>query len=93
MTEECKRKKNHGDIRMWEREERKHVLDGRRGKKVQNVLEERETTEHIWSGCSEMRERERKKRGEIQNEDGREIGWMKETWKRRDRMEKKSRGG
>jgi hypothetical protein len=27
----------------------------------------------MWNGCSEMRERERKKRGEIQNEDGREI--------------------
>jgi hypothetical protein len=74
---------------MWERGERKQVLDGKRGKKVQNVLEERETTEHMWNGCSEMRERERKERGKIQNEDGREIGWMKETWKRRDKMEKK----
>jgi hypothetical protein len=34
--------------------------------------EERETIEHMWNGCSEMRER-----GEILNEDGREIGWMK----------------
>jgi hypothetical protein len=39
---------------------------------------ERETTEHMWNGCSEMRERERKERGEILNEDGREIRWMKE---------------
>jgi hypothetical protein len=31
-----------------------------------------------------MRERERKERGEILN-DRREIGWMKEIWKRRDR--------
>jgi hypothetical protein len=33
----------------------------------------------------EMRERERegKERGEILNEDGREMGWMKEVWKRR----------
>jgi hypothetical protein len=38
----------------------------------------RETTEHTWNGCSEMRERERKERGEILNEDGREIRWMKE---------------
>jgi hypothetical protein len=35
--------------------------------------EERETIGHMWNGCSEMRERERKERGEIQNEDGREI--------------------
>jgi hypothetical protein len=48
----------------------------------------RETIEHMWNGCSEMRERERKERGEILNEDGREIGWMKEKWNRRDRMEK-----
>jgi hypothetical protein len=32
-------------------------------------------------------ERERKKRGEIQNEDGRKIRWMKEIWKRRERIE------
>ncbi|XP_068900490.1 golgin subfamily A member 6-like protein 25 [Tenebrio molitor] len=40
--------------------------------------EERETIEHMWRGCGEMREREEKERGEILNEDGREIGWMKE---------------
>jgi hypothetical protein len=33
--------------------------------------EERETSEHMWNACSEMRERERKERGEILNEDGR----------------------
>jgi hypothetical protein len=37
---------------------------------------------------SEMRERERKERGEIQNEDGREIKWMKEIWKRKKRIGK-----
>jgi hypothetical protein len=31
---ECKREKNDGEIQMWERKERKQVLDGRRGKKV-----------------------------------------------------------
>jgi hypothetical protein len=41
------------------------------------------------NGCSEMRETERKERGEILNEDGREIRWMKEIWNRRERMEKK----
>jgi hypothetical protein len=36
--------------------------------------------------CSEMREREGKERGEILNEDGREIRWMKELWKRKERI-------
>jgi hypothetical protein len=47
-------------------------LDGRRGKKVQNVLgreREREIIEHMI-------------------EDGREIRWMKEIWNRRERIEK-----
>jgi hypothetical protein len=34
------------------------------------------------------RERERKEQGELLNESGRKIGWVKEIWKRRDRMEK-----
>jgi hypothetical protein len=35
----------------------------------------------MWSGCDEMRERERegKERRKILSEDGREIGWMKEV--------------
>jgi hypothetical protein len=49
---------------------------------------ERETIEQMWNGCSEMRERGRKKRGKILNEDGREIGWIKEVWKMRERIEK-----
>jgi hypothetical protein len=39
--------------------------------------EEKKTIEHIGNGCSEMRERERKERGELLNEDGRKIRWMK----------------
>jgi hypothetical protein len=89
---ECKRKKKDGEFYLWGRGERKWILDGRRGKKVQNVHEERETIEHMWNGCNEMRERERKELGEMQNEDGREIGWKKEIWKRRDRMEKEKGG-
>jgi hypothetical protein len=54
--------------------------------------EERETIEHMWRGCGEMREREEKERGEILSEDGREIGWMKKVWKKRERIEKE-RGG
>jgi hypothetical protein len=38
------------------------------------------------NGCSEMRERERKERGEILNEDGREIRWMEEEGEDRKRM-------
>jgi hypothetical protein len=34
LGRECRRKKNDGEIQMWERGERKQVLDGRRGKKV-----------------------------------------------------------
>jgi hypothetical protein len=48
--------------------------------------EETEMIEYTWSGYGEMRERERKERGEILNEDGREIRWMKEIWKRRERI-------
>jgi hypothetical protein len=40
--------------------------------------EARETITHMRSGCSEIRERERRERGEMLNEDGREIRWMKE---------------
>jgi hypothetical protein len=65
-------------------EERKEVLDRRRRKRCRMCYEERETIEHMWNGCSEMRERERKERGEIQNEDGKEIRWMKEIWKEKE---------
>jgi hypothetical protein len=55
--------------------------------------EERETIEHMWNEYSEMRERKRKERGEIRNEDEKEIKWMQEIWKRRKRMEKERGGG
>jgi hypothetical protein len=35
---ECKSKKNDGEIQMWERGERKQVLDGRRGKKKECAM-------------------------------------------------------
>jgi hypothetical protein len=53
----------------------------------------RETIEHMGNGCSEMGEREGKERGEIPNEDGLDIGWMKEIWKRKERIEKERSGG
>jgi hypothetical protein len=59
-----------------------------REERCRMCYEERETIEHMWDGCSEMVEREEKERGEMQNEDRREIRWMKEIWKRRKRIEK-----
>jgi hypothetical protein len=57
----------------------------RRVKKVQNVLwAERDNRAH-----GEMRESRRKERGEILNEDGREIRWTKEIMEE----EGKDRGG
>jgi hypothetical protein len=35
-----------------------------------------------------MKEKEIKEGGEILNEDGREIGWMKKIWNTTNRMEK-----
>jgi hypothetical protein len=42
--------------------------------------------------CYEERERESKERGEILNEDGREIRWKKEIWKRSERVEMERSG-
>jgi hypothetical protein len=52
----------------------------------------RETIEHMWNRCSEMRKRERRERGEVRREDGREIRWKKDIWKRRERIEKERDG-
>jgi hypothetical protein len=38
LRERVQEKEKDGKIQMWERGERKQVLDGRRGKEVQNVL-------------------------------------------------------
>jgi hypothetical protein len=45
---------------------------GGKERRCRICYEEREAMEHMWNGCSEMRERERKERGEILNGDGRE---------------------
>jgi hypothetical protein len=55
--------------------------------------ERKESEECAMTMRSEIRKTERKERGRILNEDGREIGWMKELWKRRDKMEKERGGG
>jgi hypothetical protein len=62
-----------------ERKREKKKYDG----EIQMCREERETIEHMWSGCGEMREREGKERGEIMSEDGRDIG-MEEGGKDRE---------
>ncbi|KAH0814695.1 hypothetical protein GEV33_008096 [Tenebrio molitor] len=80
-----KQKRREG---MWERgETNKYWIEGEETR-CRMCYEERHTIEHMWNGCREMRERERMQRGEILNEDGREIRWMKEIWKRRERIEK-----
>jgi hypothetical protein len=70
-----------------EERENRYWMEGEE-KKWRMCYGERKTTEHMWNGFSEMREREAKERGEILNEDGREIGWMKEIWKRGERIKK-----
>jgi hypothetical protein len=60
-----------------EERENRYLIEGEeRGCRM--YYEERETIEHMCNGCSEMREGERKERGEMQNEHIREIKWMKE---------------
>jgi hypothetical protein len=48
LGREGAREKNNGEIQMWKRGERKQVLSGSRGKKVQNVLRgERDNRAHL----------------------------------------------
>jgi hypothetical protein len=75
-----------------EERENRCWMDGEE-RRCRMSYEEKEIIEHMWNGCSEMRERERKERREILNEDGREIRWMKEIWKRRGRIEEERGGG
>jgi hypothetical protein len=89
---ECEREKNDGEIQMQEPGDRDRYWTEGEEKRCRMCREEKETIKHMWSGCGEMSERERKERGEILNDDGREIQWMKEIWKRREGIEKK-RGG
>jgi hypothetical protein len=78
--------KNDGEIQMWERGE----IENRNGRK-----EKREgvggdaRTVRWFNTCGEMRERERRERGEIWSEDGREIDErkMEEERKNREREE------
>jgi hypothetical protein len=86
-----KKEKLWRDSDVGTRREKTSIGRKERKKGAECAMREK-TMEHMWNGSSEMRDRERKERGEIQNEDGREIRWMKEIWKRRERIEKE-RGG
>jgi hypothetical protein len=58
-----------------EERENRYSIEGEE-RRCKMCYEKRERDiEHMWNGCSEMRERERKERGEIRKEDGREIRW------------------
>jgi hypothetical protein len=80
-------------FRCWNEERENRYWTEEEQRRCQMCREENETIEHMWSGCNEMRERERKDRREILSEDGREIGWMKEIWKRKERIEIQRGGG
>jgi hypothetical protein len=58
---------------MWGRGDRNRYWIGREERRCRMCYEERETIENVWNRCSQMKER----KGKEQNEDGREIGWMK----------------
>jgi hypothetical protein len=60
-----------------EETENRYWMEGEE-KRCKMCLEERERERQSRNGCSEMRQREGKKRGEIPNENGREIRWKKE---------------
>jgi hypothetical protein len=86
------KEKRWRDIDVETRTEKRGI--GRKERKEgADCVMRRETIEHIWKGCREMKEREKKKRGEIVKGKGRAIGWMKEIWKRRHIMEKETVGG
>jgi hypothetical protein len=72
--ESARERKMMGRFRCGNEErENRYWMEGEE-KKWRMCYGERKTIEHMWNGWSEMREREGKERGEILNEDGREIG-------------------
>jgi hypothetical protein len=78
LGRESARERKMKAIQMWEEaRENRYWMEGEE-RRCRMCNEERETIGHMWKGCSEMREREGKEWGEIQNEDGREIRWIQE---------------
>jgi hypothetical protein len=62
-----------------EERENKYWMEGEERRCAECAMRrERETIEHMWNGCSEIREE--KEREGILNEDGRQIGLMKEIY-------------
>jgi hypothetical protein len=53
------------------KEENRYLMEGE--ERRCRMCYDREIIEYMWNGCSERRESERKERGEILHEDGREI--------------------
>jgi hypothetical protein len=49
--------------------ENRYWMEGEQ-RRCRMCYEERETIQHMWNGCSDMRKKERKERGEILNEEG-----------------------
>jgi hypothetical protein len=62
-----------------EERENKYWMEGEERRCAECAMRrERQTIEHMWNGCSEIREE--KEREGILNEDGRQIGLMKEIY-------------
>jgi hypothetical protein len=91
--ESGRERKMVGRFRCGNEEKENRYWMEREERRCRMCYEERKTIEHMWNGCSEMKGREGKELEEIQNEDGKEIGWMSEIRKRRERMEKDMNGG
>jgi hypothetical protein len=85
---EWKRKKN--DLDVGTRREKTGIGWTEKKEGAECTMRRERQSSTCGTECIEMRERERKRKEpeEILNEDGREIRWMNEIWKRRERIEK-----
>jgi hypothetical protein len=72
MLTECWREKKKIEEKNEREREKYYQRNGYASEKKGMYYEETETIEHMWTGSNEMRKRERKERGEILNEDGRD---------------------
>jgi hypothetical protein len=83
----CVREKNDGEMQRWGRGEREQEWDGRRREREGAGGDAR--TVRRSNTCGELKERERRERGEIWSEDGREMDEreMEEERKNREREE------
>jgi hypothetical protein len=86
---ECKERKMMARFRRGKTRREKRGIGWKRRKEGAECAMRRER-EHMWNGCREMREGGKER---WENEDEREIRWIKEIWKRRERIEKERGGG